>query len=138
MVDVVSMKAEDKNMYNSNLAYNTYVQNNVNIESPYKLIEMLYEGILRFNVNAKKAIEENNVEQRTYWLNRSSAVISELKATLNFSHGDVSHYLDGLYSYQLQLLLEAGLQKDSEKVDEVSNVFKGLLEAWREKTHVDQ
>jgi len=32
----------------SNLAYSTYSQNNISIESPEKLIKMLYEGILRF------------------------------------------------------------------------------------------
>lgn len=38
---------KDKKMQNS-LAYNAYSQNQVGIESPQKLIEMLYEGILRF------------------------------------------------------------------------------------------
>ncbi len=32
----------------NNLAYNAYSQNQAGIESPQKLIEMLYEGILRF------------------------------------------------------------------------------------------
>ena len=35
-----------------NVAYNTYAKNNVAVESPEKLIEMLYEGILRFNAQA--------------------------------------------------------------------------------------
>ena len=36
------------NMY-GNTAHSIYAQNNVGIESPEKLISMLYEGILRFN-----------------------------------------------------------------------------------------
>jgi len=36
------------NMYGST-AHNIYAQNNIGIESPAKLIEMLYEGVLRFN-----------------------------------------------------------------------------------------
>jgi len=131
------MKPEEDDMYNSNLAYNTYVQNDVGVESPYKLIEMMYEGILRFNVKAKKSIAEGSPEERSYWLNRSCAVFSELKNTLNFNHGDVSYYLDGLYGYQLQLLGEAGIEQNSEKIDEVSNVVRGLLEAWREETKVE-
>ena len=120
-------------MYSSNLAYNTYMQNNVSVESPHKLIEMLYEGILRFNVKAKQAMMQEDVEQRTYWLNRSSAIFTELKNTLDFSGGDVAHYLDGLYTYQLKLLFDANAQNSIEKVDEVSKVAKGLLEAWREE-----
>lgn len=116
----------------TNLAYNAYVQNNVGVESPAKLIEMLYEGVLRFNAQAKKAIKEENIEQRAYWINRSIAIISELIATLNYEAGEISAYLDGLYTYQIQLLSEANLHNDVERIDTVTNVFRGLLEAWRE------
>ncbi|WP_442765469.1 flagellar export chaperone FliS, partial [Sulfurospirillum cavolei] len=62
----------------SNLAYSTYSQNNISIESPEKLIKMLYEGILRFASQAKRAIEDGNIEKRTYWINRTSAIFAEL------------------------------------------------------------
>lgn len=127
---------KDEKMYNNNLAYNTYAQNNVSVESPYKLVEMMYEGILRFNVQAKKAINDNNLEKRAYWINRSSAVFTELINCLDFTQGDVAHYLNGLYTYQLQLLAQAGIENSTAKIDEVNNVVKGLLEAWREETNV--
>jgi flagellar protein FliS len=123
-------------MYNNNLAYNTYTQNNVGVESPQKLIQMLYEGILRFNMQAKKALNEGDIERRTYWINRSSAVLSELINILDYSHGDVAHYLNGLYQHQLHLLLQANMNNSSEKLDEVTSVIKGLLEAWRQTTNV--
>ena len=116
----------------SNLAYNIYNQNNVSVESPIKLIEMMYEGILRFNAQAKKAIKDNDIEKRAYWVNRSVAVIAELLSTLNYDAGDISAYLDGLYSYQIKLLTQANISNDIEKIDTVTTVFKGLLEAWRE------
>ena len=125
-------------MYNNNLAYNTYAQNNVGVESPYKLIEMLYEGILRFNTQAKRAIKDNDIEKRTYWINRSSAIFTELINSLDFTQGDVAHYLNGLYTYQLQLLVEAGMHNDLSKLDEINRVVKGLLEGWREMTDVAQ
>ena len=116
----------------TNLAYNIYAQNNVGVESPAKLVEMMYEGVLRFNAQAKKAIKDEDIEKRAYWINRSIAVIAELLATLNYDAGDVSAYLDGLYTYQIKLLTEANLENDPSKIDTVNNVFKGLLEAWRE------
>ncbi len=122
----------------NNLAYNTYAQNNVSIESPQKLIEMLYEGILRFNTRAAMAISSKNIEKKAYWLNRSMAIFVELISTLDDSKGDITKYLNGLYSYQLELLLEANIQNSTEKLDEVNNVVKGLLEAWRETTNVTQ
>lgn len=120
----------------TNLAYNTYTQNNIGVESPQKLIQMMYEGILRFNMQAKRSIIDNDIEKRTYWINRSSAVISELVNVLDYNQGEISHYLAGLYTYQLRLLVEANLHNDSSKIDEVSQVFKGLLDAWKESTNV--
>ena len=116
----------------TNLAYNIYAQNNVEVESPAKLVEMMYEGVLRFNAQAKKAIKDEDIEKKAYWINRSIAVIAELLSTLNYDAGDVAAYLDGLYTYQIQLLTEANLKNNIENIDTVTNVFKGLLEAWRE------
>jgi len=123
------------NMY-GNVAHNIYAENNVGIESPAKLIEMLYEGVLRFNAQAKKAINDGDIEKRVYWINRSIAIITELIAILDVSQGRVAKYLEGLYNYEIQLLNTAGFKKDVTKLDEVSNVFKGLLDAWRETTNV--
>ena len=119
-----------------NVAHNIYAQNNVGVESPAKLIEMLYEGVLRFNAQAKKAIKDENAEKRVYWINRSIAIITELVSILDMKQGDISAYLEGLYSYEIQLLSTASLELDTDKIDEVSHVFKTLLEAWRESTNV--
>jgi len=118
-------------------AHNIYAQNNIGIESPSKLIEMMYEGVLRFNAQAKKSIKDKNIEKKFYWANRSIAIITELITVLDTkTGGDVSTYLMGLYNYQIQSLSEAVAHNNIDKVDEVSNVFKGLLEAWRETTNV--
>lgn len=124
-------------MYN-NLAYNTYAQNNVGVESPEKLIQMMYEGILRFNTQAKRSMLEGDLERRTYWINRSNAVLTELINILDYRHGDVALYLAGLYSYQIRLLIEANLYNDATKLDEINGVIKGLLEAWKESIGVAQ
>ena len=127
---------KEPNMYGNN-AHNIYAQNNIGVESPAKLIEMLYEGVLRFNAQAKKAIKDDNIEKRAYWTNRSIAIITELISILDKEQaGTISAYLEGLYNYQLQLLATAGIENSFEKLDECSSVFKALLEAWRETTDV--
>jgi len=118
----------------NNFAYAVYSQNNTAIESPEKLIEMLYEGVLRFGAQAKKAMEENNIEKKAYWINRCTAIFAELLNSLNYSGGDVAHYLSGLYTRQLQLLALANIENNVARIDEVIGVTKGLLEAWRETT----
>ena len=127
---------KEPKMYGNN-AHNIYAQNNVGVESPAKLIEMLYEGVLRFNAQAKKSIKDGNIEKRVYWVNRSIAIVTELIAILDQDQpGTMSAYLDSLYTYQIQLLATAGIENTTEEIDECSNVFKVLLEAWRETTDV--
>lgn len=123
-------------MYNNNLAYNTYTQNNVGVESPEKLIQMMYEGVLRFNMQARRSINDGDIEKRTYWINRANAIIIELITILDYTQGNVTHYLAGLYQRLLVLLTEANIYNSPERLDEVNQVIKGLLEAWRESTNV--
>lgn len=133
----MKMEKNDKDvqMYSAN-AYSTYAQNNMGVESPEKLIEMLYEGVLRFNAQAKRAIMEQQIEKKVYWINRSVAVITELINSLDKSHGEIGFYLEGLYNYQISLLTSVIVDSDTAKLDEVNNVFKELAEAWRETTNV--
>jgi len=129
-------KKKGSTMYGT-AAHNIYAQNDIGIESPTKLIEMMYEGVLRFNAQAKKSIRDNNIEKKFYWANRSIAIITELVAVLDpKANGDMTEYLTGLYNHQIHSLSLAATNNDIGKVDEVSGVFKGLLEAWRETTNV--
>jgi flagellar protein FliS len=118
----------------TNLAYSAYSQNNVSIESPEKLIQMLFEGILKFTSQAKKAIEDNDIEKRVYWINRTSAIFAELINSLQFNEGGVAHYLNGLYTQQLKLLAQANMNNEIKPLDEVLHVTKELLNLWNEET----
>ena len=118
----------------NNLALNAYNQNNVQVESPHRLIEMLFEGILRFNTQAKKALTEGDIEKRVYWLNRSAAIFTELMNSLNHKEdGSTSAYLEGLYAYQLERITQANMDENVEIIDEVNTVVRGLLDGWREE-----
>ena len=117
-----------------NLAYAAYSQNNISIESPEKLIEMLYEGILRFASLAKRAIDAKNIEKKSYWINRTVAIFSELLSTINHDTGDISDYLTGLYLYQIESLSIANIENNTKNIDQVLHVTKELLQAWREET----
>ena len=118
----------------SNLAYAAYSQNNVSIESSEKLIKMLYEGILRFASLAKRSMKERDIEKKTYWINRTTAIFSELINSLNYDGGQIAHYLSGLYVHQIKLLTEANMFNDESKLDEVLHVTKELLQVWKDET----
>lgn len=113
-------------------AYATYSQNNIAIDSNEKMIEMLYEGIIRFCSRAKKAIEKDDIDLKCRNIKKATAIFVELLNYLDFSQGDVSYYLQGLYSYQISTLSQVIIDNDAKKLDQVINVATGLLEAWRE------
>jgi len=116
-------------------ALNSYNQNNINIESPEKLIEMLYEGALKFTSFAKKAIQKNDIEKRVYWINRTINIFTELLISLDIEKGgEIALYLNGLYEQQIKFLIEANIENNTEKLDIVINVLKGLLDAWKDST----
>ncbi len=120
-----------------NTAYDTYQQNAAYVESPYKLIQMLFEGILRFVSQAKKSMANGDIEKQVYWINRTVDIFTELIASLDFENEEnlgMSQYLQGLYTYQIKLLTEANLESSQEKLDTIIRVAKGLLEAWNEET----
>lgn len=117
-------------------AYNAYTQNSINVESPIKLVEMLFEGILKFTAQAKKSMEEDDIEKQVYWINRTIDIFSELISSLDYSgeQKNLAEYLNGLYTYQIKLLTEANVECETEKLDTVMKVARGLLEAWKEET----
>jgi len=116
--------------------YSAYTQNSINVESPIKLVEMLFEGVLKFTSQAKKSMLDDDIEKQVYWINRTIDIFSELISSLDYSgeQKNLAEYLNGLYTYQIKLLTEANVECDEAKLDTVINVAKGLLEAWREET----
>lgn len=118
---------------NSQSVYNIYQQTHSRVESPSKLIEMLYEGILRFSSLAKRGIEVGDIEKKIYYINRTTDIFTELLNVLDYENGgDVAHYLTGLYTQQIKFLTQANVENNTEKIDIVIKVTRGLLEAWRE------
>jgi len=114
--------------------YDAYKQNHAMVQSPEKLIEMLYEGILKFSAMAKRAMQDKDIEKKVYYINRTTAIYVELLSSLDMKGGNIAEYLNGLYNHQLTLLLDANIQNDIAKLDEVMKVASVLLESWKEET----
>ena len=120
-----------------NRGHNAYKQNSMLVESPEKLTQMLYEGILRFGGLAKKSMLNKDIEKKVYYINRTTAIYLELIATLDMKGGQIAQYLYGLYNHQLTLLTDANIHNDIEKIDEALKVASVLLEAWKEEIAVE-
>lgn len=117
-------------------AFNAYAQNQTGVYAPEKLIEMLYEGLLKFTSLAKRAIEKNDMEAKAKWINRSTDIFIELIDSLSNDGSQMTAYLSGLYMHQIKSLAEANRKNSTEELDTIIHVVKVLLETWREETRI--
>lgn len=98
---------------------------------PVRLVIMLYDGVLRFNKLAQKAIEANDVEGRNNYINRSLAIIGELGTTLNMSEGgEVARNLSRLYEFSTVQLTGANMKNDLKAIESVNRVIGELKAGW--------
>jgi len=116
------------------MSINKYDEQACISEDPYVLILKLYEGLIKFLSLAKEAMEKNDIQKKFFYINKAIAIFDELRAILDYDGGDVAHYLEGLYLYQIEALFKAGVDNDVEKLEQVSRVALGLLDAWKQET----
>ena len=121
-------------MLNKRGALAAYAQNHVATTSPEKLIEMLYEGLLKFTTLAKRAIEEKDYEAKVKWINKSTDIFIELINSLKDDGSQMTAYLTGLYLHQIKSLSEANIKNSTKELDTIIHVVKTLLVTWREET----
>lgn len=102
-------------------------------DDPYVLVLKLYEGIIKYLSFVKNAIEEDRVEDKFNYINRSIAIFDELRNVLDFDGGEVAYYLDGLYLYQIETLFAAGIDDNVNAINQVMKVTQGLIDAWKDE-----
>jgi len=97
---------------------------------PERLVVMLYDGARRFLYQAATAMRGGDVPTAHERLRRAERVVEHLLATLDMSQGELPERLEAIYAFCLELLGEARLRQDPERVDQVSGLLGELREAW--------
>ena len=120
-----------------NNPYQTYQENTVTTASPGELTLMLYNGCLKFVKQGKKAIEENNIEEKNLYLLKSQNIISELMATLNMDF-EVSHQMIQIYDYIYYRLVDANIKNDIAMLDEVEVLVTEFRDTWKEVIQINR
>lgn len=112
-------------------ASNAYKQNSVTTASPGELTLMLYNGCLKFLTKAKKSIENKNIEERNYNIQRAQAIIYELMSTLNMDI-EISKEMLPLYDYMTRRLTDANVKNDIAIIEEVEGLVTEFRDTWKE------
>ncbi|WP_282172847.1 flagellar export chaperone FliS [Cytobacillus firmus] len=117
--------------------YQSYQQNSVNTASPGELTLMLYNGCLKFIHQAKKAIEEKNIEMKNTNIQKAQSIIQELMVTLNMDI-EVSKNMMSLYDFMNRRLMEANIKNDTSILAEVEGLVTEFRDTWKEVIQVNR
>lgn len=112
-------------------AYNTYKKANVETAAPGKLLLMLYDGAIRNIDNAKKAIEEKDMNTAHQQIIKAEDIFLELIGSLNMDY-EISNQLFNLYEYLHYQLVQANMKKDISMLDEVRGFLVEMRNTWEE------
>lgn len=112
-----------------NKEYNQYKENSIYTASPEELILMLYNGLVKFIMQAQSAIAENDMEKVNNSIIRAQDIVLHFKATLDMKY-EVSRGLDLLYDFMYRHLLEANIKKDKTMLEDVLSLVKELRDTW--------
>jgi flagellar secretion chaperone FliS len=100
---------------------------------PHRLIVMLMDGALERIAAARGCIKNKAYVDKSRLIHRAVEIIDQLNNSLNLSAGGgIAENLRELYDYMCRLLLEATVQNDVEKLDQVLALMHQIRGAWLE------
>jgi flagellar protein FliS len=113
----------------SNNGYSQYKESSIYTATPEELTLMLYNGLVKFLMQAESALDSQNIEKSNTGIIRAQEIIKEFQATLDMNY-EISNSLDLLYDYMYRRLVEANLKKDKDIVEEILGYAKELRDTW--------
>ena len=118
------MRASIKKYRNANA-------DNVADADPHQLISIIFKHILANIAIASGAIARNETENKDKCLTKAIALVGELQDSLDMEQGgEISTGLFDLYDYIVRCLVQANLDNDCEKLDEVKSLITEVKEGW--------
>ena len=112
-----------------NRAYNQYKQSSIYTATPEELTLMLYNGLVKFIMQAQKAIDDKEISKANEAIIRAQDIVREFQNTLDMKY-EVSHGLMLLYDFMYRELVSANIKKDKSILEEVLRFAKELRDTW--------
>jgi flagellar protein FliS len=101
--------------------------------TPGDLLLALYDGMLRYCLEAKVAIENKNPAAKGQAINRAYDILTELSATLDPKHNPkLCADLTSLYNYWFEKLQEGSMLMRTEPLEEVIRHIGDMRTTWQQ------
>lgn len=111
--------------------YQAYQNNSILTASPEELILMLYNGAIKFCNLAREAIEQKNVPKSHEYIVKAQNIIWELRVTLDKKY-PVAEDMERMYEFIYNLLVQANISKDKEKLETATQFIREFRDTWKE------
>lgn len=116
---------------NKNVAQH-YKEQQILNATPAERIVLLYNGAIKFLMQARTSIEEKNIQERFNNNKRACDIIFYLQDTLDLENGgEVGANLFRIYGYMLRRLVDVDMKNDIEAIDDVIEKLKQLNVSWQ-------
>jgi len=119
--------------HNSKLAayQSVAVHGGIAADDPHHLVLMLMDGALQRIAAAHGCLERRDLAQKAQLLQRTVAIIAELRGSLDRERGgDLAQNLAELYEYMTRQLLRANAENQVHFLDEVAGLLGEVRAAW--------
>jgi flagellar protein FliS len=109
------------------------VETSVSGASPYQLVNLLFQGLLRHVGAARVSLARGDLAAKGEHITKAVRIIDEaLKPALNSeAGGDIAANLSGLYGYCSLRLTQANLLNDEAALRDVLRVIEPLADGWK-------
>ena len=113
-------------------ASNPYLRDAILTATPEQLHLMLYDGAIRYALQAREAIEQKKYDVSYERLTRAQRIMLEMLNGLNY---DVNRELCGrmasIYDFIYRKLLDANLERSIAHIDDAVRVLRIERETWQ-------
>lgn len=116
-----------------------YQDMKVQTASPAQIMIMLYDGAIRFSLQAKKKIEDKDFEGKGVFISKTQAIIDELMNSLDFNIApELCTNLQQLYIYINERLTHANIKMEADAMNEVVELLNTLRDGWKQALASEQ
>ena len=124
-------------MYGRNLkAYKkTSIDADLVVADPYRVIQLLYEGLLTSIAKARFAIEKKDIERKASEIDRAIRIVGALRAGVQYDPNNetqrkIGENLINMYAVWNDRLIRASANLDVKPLDELTGYVVMVKNAW--------
>ncbi|MCL1975530.1 MAG: flagellar export chaperone FliS [Firmicutes bacterium] len=117
--------------------YETYQEQGVLTAGPMELILMLYNGLRKNMILARRAMEQQDLANAHNRLMKAQSIINELINSLDMSFA-VSADLLAIYEFMMRQLVEVNVTKNSASIEPLLEIAEILRDAWQQVNNMQK